>query len=106
MTITCGLLVRTDEGLSNGHLIMKIVIQYGREAHLLEIFEDGEELKVDGLMGRIEEEMGVFKRNQRLILKGKTLIPGNSLSQAKAGYYTSSNKYCLCAIRQLMASWT
>lgn len=62
---------------------MKLQILFNRTATPLDLGEVGEKFKIEDLMQKIEETMDIFRRNQRLILKGRPLMPHQTLNEAK-----------------------
>ena len=60
---------------------MKLIIQQGREHTELDISEGA---KVEELHEEVEKQRGILKRRQKLIFKGKILLPHHTVEQAKA----------------------
>lgn len=57
-------------------------MQQGRTNHEIEL-EPVEGIKIEGLQDALEDRLGVLKRQQKLIFKGRVLLPHQTLEQAK-----------------------
>ena len=60
---------------------MKFIIQQGREHIELDISEGA---KIEQIHEEVEQQRGILKRRQKLIFKGKILLPHHTMEQAKA----------------------
>ncbi len=59
---------------------MKLVIQQGRDQFEVSIPEGG---KIEQVHEEVEKRNGIFKRRQKLIYKGKILLPHHDLVDSK-----------------------
>lgn len=69
--------------ISSQKLKMKVQILHKKAVTPIEVKSENVPLRVEHLMHAIEETLGVFGRNQRLIMKGKTLQAKQTLNEAK-----------------------
>jgi len=61
---------------------MKIVVQQGRVSHDMNLPDDSI-TKIEVLQDMIEKDLGIFKRKQKLIYKGKVLLAHHTVQQSK-----------------------
>ena len=56
-------------------------MQHGKTSHAIDI--SGDHPKVSDLMAKLEEQTGLFPRQQKLIFKGSVLQPFQSVEETK-----------------------
>lgn len=74
---------------------MKIVVQQGKAIHAFETDRDAVDLRVEALKDYLESSTGTLKQRQKLIYKGKVLLPFQTFEEAKVN--TQSGRHILMA---------
>lgn len=64
---------------------MRVFVQQGKIEHTVELdVDDPKRTKVEMLQDVLEEKTGILKRQQKLILKGRVLLPHQTFHDSKA----------------------